>query len=549
MKLFTSDFWSGFIEKTNPVHIGFFIYVFEKVFQEEIVITPDINEADILLETVFTENPMIHYKSWKYSFLFSGESTDRIPLKNKDLYSCVLAGLRNNKNIVNVPLFIPYLYCNHLEEKIKQTKTINKVPSKNICAIISNENGKFRNEFLEELEKYIDIDYAGEYKNNVPKIESQYNTEEFRTAISEYKIIISMENSSEDTYITEKITHGFLSNTIPLYWGSPRIKDYFNPDRFMDIESVTNIPIKIMNILDICSNNELFLNIVNNPIYKDNIPTRTINDIVTDIKNILSKKVYPLIDRIYFINSEEFELERNELLKDIFIKNILIPEENIKFICPTYKTTITNEIYDVHVKKDLMVNVRPTIPTRKSELSLTLNYKVVLEDIEKNFKDGIFLIFESDVFPINNYLELNDLLLFLNSIPKESWDLIHIGFNGGDDIDGIYKAPWCTSGTPYRNFNLNETNFIEDITNANSNVRLIRKFHTRCTDSFIWSYNGVKKFLNHMNNDTNYGSAFDYYLTNFLETNTDFKQYWTSTYYFIQGSNYGLVPSMIQDDR
>jgi hypothetical protein len=47
-----------------------------------------------------------------------------------------------------------------------------------------------------------------------------------------------MENAREDTYITEKITHGFVSGNIPIYWGSLRVTDYFNADRFINVENV-----------------------------------------------------------------------------------------------------------------------------------------------------------------------------------------------------------------------------------------------------------------------------------------------------------------------
>ena len=38
-----------------------------------------------------------------------------------------------------------------------------------------------------------------------------------------------------------------------------------------------------------------------------------------------------------------------------------------------------------------------------------------------------------------------------------------------------------------------------DITSQNDSFRLIRKFNTRCCDSFLWTYSGVVKFLKYMN--------------------------------------------------
>ena len=118
MKLYCFGFWSGFYEKTNPNNIDFFINLFEKVFDCSIELSFDIDESDILLETVFENETKLFYKKWKYSFLFSGESNERIPYKNSEHYTCILGCSRNYKNIVNVPLYISYLYCNNLESKI-----------------------------------------------------------------------------------------------------------------------------------------------------------------------------------------------------------------------------------------------------------------------------------------------------------------------------------------------------------------------------------------------------------------------------------------------
>ena len=169
-----------------------------------------------------------------------------------------------------------------------------------------------------------------------------------------------------------------------------------------------------------------------------------------------------------------------------------------------------------------------TEPLRKGELSLFLNYKANLEYIVKNYKDGIFLIFESDVC-INK--DIKNFNKFLNSIKDKNWDSIHIGKHSSN----LYDIPIIKGITGYRKkyiFNKdlieyinnymhssnNNNLYIEDITNVNDNFRLIRKFHTSCCDSIIWKYD-VKKFLEYMNTETNYGSPFDYFMINFFENN------------------------------
>ena len=64
-----------------------------------------------------------------------------------------------------------------------------------------------------------------------------------------------------------------------------------------------------------------------------------------------------------------------------------------------------------YVKNDYILNLRPTVPTKKAELSLVLNYREVLKYIEKNYKDGVFCILESDVFPTKNITNIGEFYI------------------------------------------------------------------------------------------------------------------------------------------
>ena len=536
MKLFINGFWDGFIEKTNPTDISFFIDLFKLVFNEEIELG-DFNDSDILLETIFEKKTFLYEKQWKYSFLFSGES--RLNEYYKD-YSCVLYGERNHDNIINVPLFIVNMYCS----KLKHAKSITCIPEKNICTIISNSCGIERNNFLCELEKSINIDYGGNYKTNIPIVKSQYNTQEFIDFVSQYKFIVSMENSRGETYITEKILHGFNAGTIPIYWGSSRIYDYFNSERFLNLSDISDTKNIIQKIHEILQDDNKFLEIVNKPIFNNNKLELDINEIANNIKNLIFQKPYQNITKIFVINSTEFEPVRHQRLNDLF-SNLRLKDYNIKYICPTYKQTITDEIMNTHVKYNLVKRVRIN-GMKKSEISLFLNYKAILKNIIENYSDGLFLIFESDIFIDETSIQIFNE--FVNSIcdKKYNWDLIHIGKGGENEY---FTKPYCDCILPYRDkvFHLSET-FIEDITTPNNKFRLVRKFHTRCTDSFIWNYKGIEKFYNYLCSNTYYDAPFDYYLTNFLENNLDFKHYWSLDTFFIQGSNFGWDESTIQKD-
>ena len=83
-------------------------------------------------------------KDWKHTYLFTGESTLNF---NKNNYTCVLWGERNHKNIVNLPLFIPYIYTNNFLNNL-EINSKNTIPDNDILVIISNSGGSVRNKFL-----------------------------------------------------------------------------------------------------------------------------------------------------------------------------------------------------------------------------------------------------------------------------------------------------------------------------------------------------------------------------------------------------------------
>jgi hypothetical protein len=564
MKICFNGWFSGFLDKTNPgLHIDFFLNLFEKIYNIKCEIG-DLNNSDILCEfdMLISSKTLYNTKKWKHTYLFSGESK---LLCNKANYDVVLWGERNYKNVVNVPLFIPYIYTNNFLEKLENKENVTIIPPNDICVIISNSGGINRNLFLNELEKHFSVTYAGNYKNNIGEnIKHQYNTHEFINFVGKYKFIVSMENSREDTYITEKIIHGLLANTIPIYWGSTRVHDYIKKERFLNLknEDMNEINIIIQEIKEIKNNPDKWLQMVNQPNFNFNFNNnnnnnnkldRTIDKIAQDIRCLLNNECWNNISKIYCVNNPIFEPNRHVMLQNMFY-NLKINKDYVSYISPTYKHTITTEKYNKHTQNQLVRHLRSSNMS-KGELSLFLNYKANLEDIVKNYKDGLFLIFESDVILGNDINKLND---FLGFIKDKEFDLIHLGIYSECIFYTPLPKPFKTGYRNDNNYNndieyyvqnnTKTTNYIEDITNKNDKFRVIQKFHTRCTDSFLWKYEAIVKFLNFMNSFEDYSSPFDYYMCNFFEKNINFKHYWSVNEFFKQGSNLGLTPSTLRND-
>lgn len=543
MHVYFTGFWSGFHDHTNPVNDTFFVKLLEKVYDTTIAIGT-LENSDILVENTQIVDSLRSYKPWRHTYLFSGESYIR---SDKDAYDCVLYGQRTHNNVVNVPLYIPYVISSYDECYIADNvyKVRESVPEYDVLVITSNQNGKCRNEFYEQLEAHMNVTYAGHYKNNIGgPLPYLYNSDEFETYVSKFKFIITMENSEEDTYITEKMLHGLFASTIPVYWGSKRVHDYFTKDRFINVLDNARDAIECMKTMT----DEEWLRRVNQSPFTKFGSSYRLDAIAKQIRKVLFPQRFPLLNQIIFICNESFEPKRFANLKSMCVQ-LGISNDMVEFICPTYKHTITQEDRMTYIKTDLTERIRS--PTKNAELSLTLNWRACLEYVEAMYKDGMFLTFESDVAQLENVNEFDACLEHLYA--NNQWSAVQISGKKTSAFynDAITCSNYCNGPSPYRMYpNRDELDKIqiEDISSPHDSARFIRKFHTRCTDSILWTYNGCVNFLNHMRTDTNYGIPFDYYLANVCETDYSFKYYWSLDTFFYQKSLNGIEESTIQND-
>jgi len=299
------------VEKTDPIHIGFFLDLFNQIFQQEITLGDEYN-SEILCESVFQTSSKLT-RGWKYTFLFSGEN--RLVDHWRD-YMVILSARPTGGLFVTCPLFVVYAYCRNQvalleslgrEQNQERDKLSVAVPPQDVLVTISNPNSPSRNELLDQLEKSlkkesINITYGGSYKNNTGgRFPGLYDTSEFLDYLRQFKFVLTLENGSGEHYITEKIVNAFLAGTIPVYWGSPRVNRYFNSQRFIHFsdgskETVQNVTQQIVNLKE---HPDQWLTMAAQPVFPD--PNRGLfpkmNFLVEEIRHLLKLSpavIYPV---------------------------------------------------------------------------------------------------------------------------------------------------------------------------------------------------------------------------------------------------------------
>ncbi len=243
-------FWDGFKEDDN-----FIANILKEKFELVYSDTPDFLFCPISSEQ------QIYYRD-AVKILFTSENL--CPDFNMFDYAIGFERMEYGDRYLRLPVF--YLYeesCKLMEKK----HIIYKEPQNKFCNFIySNENADtIREDFFQLLSnKYKKVDSGGRYKNNLWDKEPVKNKLEFQKS---YKFSIAFENSAHRGYITEKIVDAFAAGTIPIYWGAPDIKDFFNEKSFINVRDYNSLEDVIERVREVDADDNEFRKMLAEPAY------------------------------------------------------------------------------------------------------------------------------------------------------------------------------------------------------------------------------------------------------------------------------------------
>lgn len=290
--VFFNKFWPGFTEKTDIMDCTFFVQLLEKTYQAPIHVVNSPDNATVLVESIFGNYSYLNYKKWRATILYTGES-DYANTQDVDKYDCVLGFEETHANFVKCPLFVIFLVTNiRIMKEIENIERPipNEIPPNFASIILSNAyHGKERLEFYNSVKKEMPVFSGGKHDNNVGfVVPGSYNSNDMVDFYRRGKFAITMENNDKPYYVTEKLVNGIRAGVVPIYWGSSRVTEFFNPRRFIHLsqqptkEEVTGI---IQRMKDMT--NDEFVDIIREPVLVRPIE-EICDEILVSVKKILT---------------------------------------------------------------------------------------------------------------------------------------------------------------------------------------------------------------------------------------------------------------------
>lgn len=249
------DFWPN-IKKTDNY--------FFNLLSEYYTVIIDSNNPDFIFYSCFGKD-YLKYKCKR--IFFTGENL-RPDFTGFDF--AFSFDFNSKRNHYRLPLFSLYIDDHKMNEEIgllksrEELKEIWSKKSKFCCMVVSNPNSHQRIDFFKKLSQIIQVDSGGKVLNNVGG-----RVKDKMEFISDYKFVISFENTLQDGYTTEKILEPIMKDCIPIYWGNKKINIDFNTERFInyhDFESEDDLFEKLMAINE---NSDLAIEMLSKPVFNE----------------------------------------------------------------------------------------------------------------------------------------------------------------------------------------------------------------------------------------------------------------------------------------
>jgi len=181
-------------------------------------------------------------------------------------------------------------------------------------AVISNANRRrtqYRQLLFSKLNDRKTVDSGGGFHNNIggriPP--GGFAKHDF---LRQYKFHLCCENKQLHGYTTEKIVEAMWARCVPIYWGSPRVGEEFNPRSFLCRHDFPDDESFIQRILEVDQDEDLYRSMLDEPFFHNNRPNEYYSEerLLEFFERILSDRSTPVSHRRKFWHLGRWRLAR-----------------------------------------------------------------------------------------------------------------------------------------------------------------------------------------------------------------------------------------------
>jgi len=275
------DFWASFNPENN-----YFTKALKGKMEVEIS-----DEPDILFFSYFGTSHL-QYRCHKIQFLGENVAPD---FRIAD-YAISFDYLQQ-PNHLRLPLYVLLFDENNNLSNFLLPKTATTIDEllkekTGFCSfVVSSKDTKSRIDFFHHLSAYKKVDSGGSVLNNVGG-----RVPDKLAFIRKYKFNIAFENATYPGYVTEKLVEAKDANTVPVYWGNPRIAEEMNPKSFINYHDYNSTKALLNRVIEVDNDEALYKEYLREPLFYNNQPNEYFDDgrfvdffkkIVAEIKNTI----------------------------------------------------------------------------------------------------------------------------------------------------------------------------------------------------------------------------------------------------------------------
>ncbi len=166
-----------------------------------------------------------------------------------------------------------------------------------------------RGDFFKKLSEYKRVESPGSYLNNMPNFETVSFLDQSKTDFQrKCKFTLCFESTKSEGFVTEKITDAFISDTIPVYYGSSTVTDIFNSKAFINCSDYPSFEAVIEKIIELDQDDEKYLEMLRQPVFVEpDFADKILDDIekyIVDVFEQPLEKAYRR-SRVYYPKTYE----------------------------------------------------------------------------------------------------------------------------------------------------------------------------------------------------------------------------------------------------